>query len=1330
MTAIKQKIENVIKNFSSENLFDNSITLFNSLGYNTSRQSRLDYPTYKEFEKNFLEQNDKIIDLEKFKAKAQTDNWEKIELLFQLTDAEMISQGDIFDTGKFDDTIINAYLFFAIELKPGDYNRTTFSDITRQLNRTFYMPVMLVFKYNNHITLSIIKRRLHKTDESRDVLEKVTLIKDINTKKPHRAHIEILFDLSLEELRKKHPITNFAELQKAWQKTLDSSELNKKFYSQIATWYFWAIENVEFPDGLEKSRDIRNATACIRLLTRLIFVWFIKEKSVIPNALFQKEILKQILKNFTNPESSDATIFYKAILQNLFFATLSTEKDKRKSRSEKWRKGRNIDFGNQYVYRYETLVSEPGKWKALFADIPFLNGGLFENLDNKNKRIMVDGFSEEKRNNLKVPDFLFFSAEKNIDLNKTFDTKGKNYKVKGLLEILNQYKFTIAENTPIEEEIALDPELLGKVFENLLASFNPETQTTARKQTGSFYTPREIVDYMVDESLKNSLSHIVSCKLENTTSEDIKTGLDILFAYTEKEHAFNDKEIKEVVKAVSEIKILDPACGSGAFPMGILHKLVYILTKLDPDNIFWRELQKQKAIKDTEDAYNLGRQEERQARIKEIEEAFNSNTSDYGRKLFLIENAIYGVDIQPIAVQIAKLRFFISLIVDQDMKNNIMPLPNLETKFVAADTLIGKKENDLFTNLHDPEIGKLENKLQSIRHKYFNARNTQTKDNLRQQDTQLRNNLLELLKHHLKQEAETSIKNDKRNQEISHYTKLIKRNGEKDEYLKEITRLETELNSLEKSYQSVNNETSRQLASWYPYDQNNRAIFFDSEWMYGITGGFDIIIGNPPYVQIQKFSGKQIQKDWAAQNYKTFVKTGDIYSLFYERGNMLLKYDGVLAFITSNKWMRSNYGKKTREYFTQHTKPITLIDFSGYKVFESATVDTNILVFQKTKVDANPNKKVNPMLACTIGKDFTDQTDIEAYLKENGVVLDNLTEDSWIISNTEEFAVKKRIEEIGTPLKDWDVSIHYGIKTGLNEAFIISGAKKDELIVKDPQSVEVIKPILRGRDIKRYKAAFADLWLINSHNGYLDNKSQERVSPINIDDFPAIKEHLYNYWEKGKKRQDKGVTPYNLRNCAYLKEFEKEKIAWGNLALNSQFNLIRSGIYINAPSPFVASGNRYILGVLNSSLANHYIRSRGVTRNGGYFEYKPMFVETLPIPKISQERQLPFEILVDCILFAKENGMETESDTIESVIDLMVFDLYFGKEMREKECYITDYITPKLHPFKLDDTDEFKKEYINAFYTFTSKDKDVFRCLKFAHHLVKPVRIIMEQKNG
>ena len=1321
MTKIKQKIESAIKKFSSGSLFDNTITLFDSLGYNTSRQSRLDNPTYKEFEKNFLEQNANIQDTSKFKEKAKIDQWQKIELLFQLTDMEMSSKGYSFDMGEFDNTIINAYLFFAIELKSGNYNRTLFSDITRQINRVFSMPVMLVFKQDNNITLSIIKRRLHKTDKSRDVLEKVTLIKDINTIKPHRAPIEILFDLSLEELKKKHSVSNFVELQKAWQKTLDYSELNKKFYSEIANWYFWAIENIEFPDDLEKNSDLRNATAAIRLLTRLIFVWFIKEKSVIPEALFQKEKLKLILKNFTNPESSDATIFYKVILQNLFFATLSTEKNKRTFRGKKWINGRNIDFGNQYVYRYESLVSDADKWKALFADIPFLNGGLFENLDNKAKKMMVDGFSEEKRNRLNVPDFLFFSPKINIDLNKTFDTKGKKYKVKGLLGILNNYKFTITENTPIEEEIALDPELLGKVFENLLASFNPETKTTARKQTGSFYTPREIVDYMVDESLKVSLSRIVSYKLENTTSEDIKIGLDILFAYTEKEHAFNNKEVKQIVKAVSEIKILDPACGSGAFPMGILHKLVFILTKLDPDNIVWRELQKQKAMKDTENAYNLGKQEERQIRIKEIEETFNSNTSDYGRKLFLIENAIYGMDIQPIAVQIAKLRFFISLIVDQDMKNNIMPLPNLETKFVAADTLIGKRENDLFANLHDSKIGKLENRLKAIRHKYFNARNTWTKENLRKQDTKIRNKLLYLLKQHLKKEAETNIKNNKKNQELSYYKKLVKRKGEKNEYLKKISRLETALLSIKKSYQSINNETSLQLASWYPYDQNSQSIFFDPEWMYGITDGFDIVIGNPPYVQIQKFSGRQIQKDWGNEKYKTFAKTGDIYSLFYEKGNMLLKNGGALAFITSNKWMRANYGKKTRKYLTQYTKPITLIDFSGYKIFESATVDTNILIFQKIKVDANPNKKINPLHACTIGTDFTEQTDIEEYVKENGVTIYALTEDNWIISNKEKFAIKKRIEEVGTPLKEWDVRIVRGIVSGLKNVFEIDEEIKNNLIKTDSKSIELIKPVVHGKEIKKYSTKEIQKYLLFINRG------------VDIKKYSAVYNYLYNYKNNLSKRATIANHPwYELQQPQekIYHEFDKKRIIYPDISSNNAFSICDAGIYCDNTTYNINSPSYYLLGLLNSKVSDFYYKFIANSLGSKAVRFFTQYVEQITIPKISKKKQFPFEILVDCILFAKENGMDSESDRIESVIDLMVFDLYFEKEMKEKDCYITDYITQKIQAFKPEDTDEFKKEYIKAFYTFTSKDKDVFRCLKFAHHLVKPVRIIMEQKNG
>ena len=295
--------------------------------------------------------------------------------------------------------------------------------------------------------------------------------------------------------------------------------------------------------------------------------------------------------------------------------------------------------------------------------------------------IRVDGFSTNEKNQPIVTNLLFFSPEiKGVDLSDVYgDKKRKNETVSGLLHILERYKFTIVENTPIDQEVALDPELLGKVFENLLASYNEETKTTARKQTGSFYTPRPIVDYMVDESLKVYFISVLG-KKHGMAEEDARTGLDILFAYTEKQHVFEADEVDTLIKAIDTCKILDPACGSGAFPMGILHKLVTILTKLDPDNAKWKHTQ-------------LSKLDSAPMR-EELERTFKNNNDDYGRKLYLIENCLYGVDIQPIAIQLSKLRFFISLICDQKTnkdkaKNHgVKPLPNLETKFVAADTLI------------------------------------------------------------------------------------------------------------------------------------------------------------------------------------------------------------------------------------------------------------------------------------------------------------------------------------------------------------------------------------------------------------------------------------------------------------------------------------------------------------------------------------------------------------------------------------------------------------------------------------------------------------------
>lgn len=259
-----------------------------------------------------------------------------------------------------------------------------------------------------------------------------------------------------------------------------------------------------------------------------------------------------------------------------------------------------------------------------------------------------------------------------------------------------------------------------------------------------------------------------------------------------------------------------------------------------------------------------------------------------------------------------------------------------------------------------------------------------------------------------------------------------------------------------------------------------------------------------------------------------------------------------------------------------------------------------------------------------------------------------ISNDSWTILSPIEQSIKEKIEKVGIPLKDWDININYGIKTGLNEAFIISREIKETLISKDQKSAEIIRPILRGRDIKRYGYDFADLWVINTHNG----DKTKKIPPVNICDSPAIKAHLAQYYEKLAKRADKGVTPYNMRNCAYMDDFNKPKIIWGNLCLTSQFTYTEEPFIINAPSPMITVGTKYLVAILNSKLADWYIRQLGITRNGGYFEYKPMFVEKMPIPVIEKDNEKPFNDLVDLIM--KSNSKEE----YERKINELVYSLY------------------------------------------------------------------------
>ena len=1256
-TDIRQQIQAALRAFSGSDLRAASIGLLNTLGYQSEKTLELDN-TPDAFLAEFGKRDRKFR-----KNKALFERWKSVEFLFQITDDEVRNsgtQGKLFDSG-YDHGNYQSYLFFALDLEKNHYTRTQLADITREINLLFHMPAMMLIRHNGALTFSIIDRRLHKKDQSRDVLEKVKLIKDIRYQDPHRAHIEILHDLALPTLMAKHECRDFKQLHEAWRTTLDTNELNKKFYRELADWYFWAIDHVEFPADAEKHESTRNATSVIRLLTRLIFCWFLKEKGLILADLFSERKLSAVLNSLKDEDSS----FYRAILQNLFFGTLNQRmntggRDNRRFANDGPFLKQKNEYGVKNLYRYQKLfaIAEEEAVK-LFSDIPFLNGGLFDCLDKEDDSgtvVYVDGFTRNARKQPKVPNFLFFSDYRTLDLSSAYgDRRKKKEKVRGLINLLDSYKFTVTENTPIEEEIALDPELLGKVFENLLASYNPETGTTARKQTGSFYTPREIVNYMVDESLIAYLEGQLKAKVPKLAEmKDLQDLLREVFAYTEKAHPFDEQEVEALIDAIDTCNILDPACGSGAFPMGILHKLVFILRKLDPKNERWKQKQLDKL--------------DSVAIREELERIFENNDDDYGRKLYLIENCIYGVDIQPIAIQIAKLRFFISLICDQRANKNktqncgVRPLPNLETKFVAANTLIslniGKGQQ---LSLTDPLLPKLERELAVVRHKHFAAQRRRDKLALQKRDAEIRKEIAGVLAHG-----------------------------------------------------GMSGEAAHRLAAWDPYDQNTSAPFFDVEWMYGITDGFNVVIGNPPYVQIQKFSGKQEQKDWEKQRFSTYVKTGDVYSLFYERGNMLLRDNGILVFITSNKWMRANYGKKTRKYFLDQVNIQKLIDFGDSQIFENATTYTNILIFSKGK-DGNQSQ------VWDLSEVYETNTSLEAMLSDNKGCASLFSEDSFVIVPMEQAIVKKRIEAMGTPLKNWDVSIYRGVLTGFNEAFIVDRAKKDELIAADPKNAEIIKPILRGRDIKRYHIEFADLWLINTHNGY------QGSPPIRIDDYPAIKVHLDHYWNKLKKRQDKGVTPYNLRNCAYLPGFEKEKIVWPETSLSNFLCIDKKGFFLDKTCFFMVPSSKYLLALVNSKVAQFYLSLLVSKMRGGYFSMSKIYVEKVPIIKLLSSKQLPFESLVDCTLFAKEHNMESEASTLESVIDGMVYDLYFEEEMKSANCYITGRITEVIKPFKDDDTDDFKKQYIEKLVKFCNEDKTVYRGLIY-RRTVKVVKIVTGAK--
>lgn len=960
--------------------------------------------------------------------------------------------------------------------------------------------------------------------------------------------------------------------------------LTKEFYQELSDWYAWAIKIIRFPNNIDdKDDDAKfNNEGAIRLITRLIFVWFLKQRHLIPEEFFDERYIADNLIEGFNPHAmvdlfskSNESKYYKAILQNLFFAMLNspiTPEGGKELSERHFRNGRG-DYDNNKLMRYESYFKNP----QLFVDlanrtVPFLNGGLFDCLDDKDHGMYYDGFSDREsvKNSLIIPDYLFFGEEvgKNIDLSEWYgDKKKKKVSARGIIDILKRYNFTVEENTPFDKEVSLDPELLGKVFENLLASFNPETQTTARKQTGSFYTPREIVQYMVDESL---VAH-----LKRTVGEELEPQYRQLMQYSDDDVELTAEQRKSIMQSLYNCKILDPACGSGAFPMGILQQMVHILNRIDPDNSGWKEMMLQKALDETSEAYRNSSSDERKELIADIERSFDEsiNRPDYARKLYLIENCIYGVDIQPIAIQISKLRFFISLVVDQntnaDPTDNfgVRPLPNLEAKFVAANTLIGlvKKDASLFDSA---EIKAKENELKIAKHKIFGAKTVRTKRKYK------------------------NIVNDLR-QEIAD---MLYANG------------------------AVGNDEAHQLASWDMFDQNASSPFFDPEWMFDVKAGFDIVIGNPPYVQLQS-NNKELAKLYAHSKYETYFLTGDVYCLFFEKAYNILCNKGILAYINPNTWLQSLTFSPFRQYITSHFEWNRIMITP--KVFD-AVVDTHCVVFQKNCI-------LTKCLIFMFSKGqqvYLHSIQRERIKSKNGSSINIIYDDTQmaiidkIFSNSQTFITYFNVYNGVKPFEKGKGIPPQTSEIMKNKPYVYEGTKPDNSWT----------PLLRGSLIQKYMVTWSENYWIQ-----------------------------YGRWLAAPRQPEIFEYP----NKIVIRQTGDTIIA---TIIDNKF-VCRDNLHLCLPKNEKIE-LRYILGLLNSKLMDFVYTYINPEKGEVLAQVKKNHVESLPI--IYDDIRNPMLLdLVNRVLTEKVKGYDTTE--LESRIDKIVFHIY---NLTYDEVLIVDPQTP------------------------------------------------------
>lgn len=1044
--------------------------------------------------------------------------------------------------------------------------------------------------------------------------------------------------LRLLELRRKLPVFKAFETQKGISlKDLTDAfsveALNNEFfkkYKDIHYKRFWeyiantpeyatVLLNTEETELVKQQKPIRDFVK--KMLGRIVFLHFLQKKGWMgcpANSEAWKDGDKNFMLNlFSNYPNQQH--FYSKGLTVLFFKILNTDRRKK-----------NDVMPKELHYKNPSVKSD--LYRA-----PFLNGGLFDD-------------DLPKTNSFDFPIDYF----------------------KDLFDFFSQYNFTIDENSPEEQEVGIDPEMLGHIFENLLEE---------NKDKGAFYTPKEIVHYMCQESLIQYLrTHLAEC------TEDESAATKAIETFIRKDDIGNRADKKNFIVAnakridnlLEKVKICDPAIGSGAFPMGMLQEIFKAKTTLD------LTLDKAKVKKN------------------------------------IIRNNIYGVDLENGAVDIARLRFWLSLVVDEEVPQ---PLPNLDYKIMQGNSLLERfddidlskvhtitktttiyePQKDIFGNITNPQLKITDNTilrdndLQQLMSEFFVETDPVKKAEKKEQVNQTIHNHIDY-NLELWQNALTI--------QIANAPKLSDP-GIKQATKRKIEKLHSDLealNNTRKRLHELENKTAKPYFLWH-------LLFAD----VFEEGGFDIVIGNPPYIQMQKDKGALAELLKNA-GYETFERTGDVYAIFYELGFNVLKPNGVHTFITSSQWMKAGYGKSLRQLFLKKN-PLRLVAL-GPGAFDTAVVDTNILI-------AKNSENGNQLLGAII----TNKSQMANMNDLNFIHMAYVNDESWSILNPIEQKIKQTIIEKGKPLSDWDVKINFGIKTGYNEAFIIDEAKRNELIKEDDKSIEIIKPILRGREVEKYYTQWDGGYIIATFPA-LD---------INIDRYRAIKNYLNGFQPKlnqsgetfinsdgieEKTRKKTGNKWFETQDqIGYYKELSKEKIIWKRIGSQLRFSYSNKEMYC-LDSTCIATGEKikYLTVLLNSKVCQYQLFESAPKTGMGDLIISVQALEPLFVYYPNKEEQEKIERLADYLIFLNDPSQPPINDftdnasiapVFEDVANMMVYELYFTKHMQELEIDVLQFVDTEKY-FKPIDTSETANKEANA--------KIIGNCYKWLQGQDNPIR--------